>query len=195
MNKQDFLLQLQKGLSGLPREDAEERLTFYSEMIDDRVEEGRSEEEAVGELGEADALAAQIIADTPPDKARQGAHCTAEQTVGPGYRAAGAGRSGLGLSPARSRSCAAGGICLPVDGDPFPVGGLCRACALRSGGAFCRGRVRRPGELSRRDRHFRSRSRLRRTFHSPILSLPGGKPRADRPHPKACSLDQALRNA
>lgn len=47
MNKQEFLVKLRKGLSGLPKEDIEERLTFYSEMIDDRMEEGLSEEEAV----------------------------------------------------------------------------------------------------------------------------------------------------
>ncbi len=43
MNKQAFLTQLRKGLSGLPQEDIEERLAFYSEMIDDRIEEGLSE--------------------------------------------------------------------------------------------------------------------------------------------------------
>ena len=43
MNKQDFLAQLRKELSGWPKEDAEERLTFYSEMLDDRIEEGLSE--------------------------------------------------------------------------------------------------------------------------------------------------------
>ena len=47
MGKQEFLAQLRKGLQGLPQEDIEERLTFYSEMIDDRMEEGLSEEEAV----------------------------------------------------------------------------------------------------------------------------------------------------
>ena len=43
MNKQDFLVQLRKGLSGLPQDDIEERLTFYKEMIEDRMEEGFSE--------------------------------------------------------------------------------------------------------------------------------------------------------
>ena len=32
MNKQEFLMRLSKGLSGLPREDREERLSFYSEI-------------------------------------------------------------------------------------------------------------------------------------------------------------------
>ena len=47
MSKQEFLAQLRKGLSGLPKEDLEERLTFYSEMIDDRIDDGMAEEEAV----------------------------------------------------------------------------------------------------------------------------------------------------
>ena len=54
MNKQEFVERLRKGLSGLPQDDIEERLTFYSEMIDDRMEEGLSEEEAVGEIGSVD---------------------------------------------------------------------------------------------------------------------------------------------
>lgn len=65
MNKQEFLAQLRKGLSGLPQNDIEERLTFYSEMIDDRMEEGLSEEEAVRENGDVEGIVSQIIADTP----------------------------------------------------------------------------------------------------------------------------------
>lgn len=36
MSKEQFLGQLRKGLSGLPQDDREERLAFYSEMLDDR---------------------------------------------------------------------------------------------------------------------------------------------------------------
>ena len=65
MNKAEFLARLRRGLAGLPREDVEERLTFYSETIDDRMEEGLTEEEAVADLGDVDEIAAQIVADTP----------------------------------------------------------------------------------------------------------------------------------
>lgn len=65
MTKQAFLLQLRNGLSGLPQEDIEERLIFYSEMIEDRMEEGLSEEQAVLEIGHIDELISQIAADTP----------------------------------------------------------------------------------------------------------------------------------
>lgn len=60
MNKQEFLMQLRKRLSGLPENDIEERLTFYSEMIDDRIEEGLSEEDAVSEVGSVDAIVSEI---------------------------------------------------------------------------------------------------------------------------------------
>ena len=45
MKKQTFLDMLKKRLSGLPKQEIAERLTFYNEMIDDRMEEGMSEEE------------------------------------------------------------------------------------------------------------------------------------------------------
>ena len=68
MRKQEFLARLRKGLSGLPKEDLEERLTFYSEMIEDRKEEGLSEEEAVLAVGPVDEIVAQTAADIPSAK-------------------------------------------------------------------------------------------------------------------------------
>lgn len=68
MNKQEFLTQLRKGLSGLPQGDIEERLAFYSEMIDDRMEEGLSEEDAVNEIGNVDEIISQTVADIPLSK-------------------------------------------------------------------------------------------------------------------------------
>lgn len=68
MNKQEFLSELKLGLSGLPTEDIEERLGFYSEMIDDRTEDGLSEEDAVLEIGNVKEIIGQIIAETPITK-------------------------------------------------------------------------------------------------------------------------------
>lgn len=65
MNKQEFLSGLRNGLSGLPQEDIEERLTFYDEMLEDRMEEGLSEEEAVAAAGSVDDIVAQTVADIP----------------------------------------------------------------------------------------------------------------------------------
>ena len=65
MSKQEFIDKLRAKLSGLPKQELEERLNFYSEMIDDRMEEGHSEQEAVSEIGSVDEIAAQIVADIP----------------------------------------------------------------------------------------------------------------------------------
>lgn len=65
MNKQEFLDLLGARLSGLPRQEVDDRLSFYSEMIDDRIEEGLSEEQAISEIGSVDAIAEQITADIP----------------------------------------------------------------------------------------------------------------------------------
>lgn len=65
MTKRDFLMELEKKLSGLPKSDLEEHLNFYGEMLDDRMEEGLSEEEAVAAVGSTDDIAAQIIRDIP----------------------------------------------------------------------------------------------------------------------------------
>ena len=50
MNKQSFLDALKEKLYGLPWQELKERLDFYSEMIDDRMEEGITEEEAVAAI-------------------------------------------------------------------------------------------------------------------------------------------------
>ena len=65
MNKQEFIAALRSRLSGLPKEDVEERLGFYGEMIDDRIEDGLSETEAVRDIGNIDDIASQIIGDIP----------------------------------------------------------------------------------------------------------------------------------
>lgn len=68
MNRQEFLDRLRAGLAGLPKDEAAERLNFYSEMIDDRMEDGLSEEEAVDAIGPADRIVEQIISEIPLQK-------------------------------------------------------------------------------------------------------------------------------
>lgn len=65
MTKMEFILALNGSISGLPADEVEERLDFYSEMIDDLMEEGFSEEEAVAKMGAPEEIAKRIIADTP----------------------------------------------------------------------------------------------------------------------------------
>ena len=68
MNKERFLIELASALAGLPENDIEKTLEFYSEMIDDRIEEGLTEEEAVAAVGAIDEIRTQIIKDTPLSK-------------------------------------------------------------------------------------------------------------------------------
>ena len=65
MTKVEFLNELKKQLNGLPENDLNERLSFYDEMIEDRKDEGKSEEEAVNEIGPVDKVANEILAETP----------------------------------------------------------------------------------------------------------------------------------
>ncbi len=68
MNKQEFLSELRNGLSGLPECNLEERLSFYSEMIDDRTEDGISEEEAVEQIGSVEDIISQTASEVPLSK-------------------------------------------------------------------------------------------------------------------------------
>lgn len=65
MTKLEFLTQLKNGLGALTESDAQERLSFYSEMIDDRIEEGLSEHEAVAQIGDVEGIVASILAEIP----------------------------------------------------------------------------------------------------------------------------------
>lgn len=63
MNKQQFIEALNDRLCGLPKNDVDERIAFYIEMIDDRIEEGQKEADAVADVGSVEDIAKQIRAD------------------------------------------------------------------------------------------------------------------------------------
>ena len=65
MNKQQFLAAIRDRLGELSPEDLESSLDYYREMIEDRMEDGMTEEEAVAAMGSADEIAAQVLAETP----------------------------------------------------------------------------------------------------------------------------------
>lgn len=73
MNKREFVALLRKGLAGLPLSDIEERVIFYSEMIDDRMEEGVSEADAVTQVGDIDNIVAQIKSESAQAKPEKSA--------------------------------------------------------------------------------------------------------------------------
>ena len=72
MNKQEFLKAIKKKLKGLPKNEIEERLSFYSEMIEDKKEEGTTEEDAINELGSVDSVASEILNDNEPSLIEKG---------------------------------------------------------------------------------------------------------------------------
>ena len=72
MNKAEFLDALRMRLGGLPDGEVDDRLIFYGEMIDDRIEEGLSEEDAVSAMGSVEEVASQILSEIPLGKIVKG---------------------------------------------------------------------------------------------------------------------------
>jgi uncharacterized membrane protein len=64
MTKQEFITALKQKLSVLPEQEVRERINFYIEIIDDKIEEGATEQEAVSQIGSVDEIAKQIIFET-----------------------------------------------------------------------------------------------------------------------------------
>ena len=65
MKRSEFLNKLKASLWALPEADRQCSLDYYSEMIDDRMEEGLSEEEAVAAIGDLNEIVKQILEETP----------------------------------------------------------------------------------------------------------------------------------
>lgn len=64
MNRNEFFETLRKGLAGLPQEDIDSSIDFYNEMVQDRMEDGLTEEEAVTAIGPVQEIVAQILSET-----------------------------------------------------------------------------------------------------------------------------------
>lgn len=63
MNKTEFFARLEKLLKGLPKKERDTRLSYYREMIEDAMEDGCTEEEAVRRIGSPGAVAEQILSE------------------------------------------------------------------------------------------------------------------------------------
>ena len=68
MTKIEFIEALKKGLQGLSQADIDRSVEFYSEMIDDRMEDGLSEEDAVKAVGTVDDAVNNILKEIPLPK-------------------------------------------------------------------------------------------------------------------------------
>lgn len=65
MTKSMFLAELSDRLTSLPRNEIEKSIAYYSEIIDDRIEEGTDEESAVNALETPAVIAGRILQETP----------------------------------------------------------------------------------------------------------------------------------
>ena len=65
MDKLDFLLTLDKRLTVFSDADRRAFLDYYSEMLDDLMENGMTEADAVASLGSVDSIAEEILMDMP----------------------------------------------------------------------------------------------------------------------------------
>lgn len=65
MDKIEFLMRLQNLLQGIPEADQQRSIDYYREMIEDRMDEGLTEEEAIAAVGDPQTVAANILAETP----------------------------------------------------------------------------------------------------------------------------------
>ena len=63
MTRRQFLNDLYRRLGSLSTEEAEQHLTYYAEMLADRMEEGMTEEEAVASMESVDTIAQSILQD------------------------------------------------------------------------------------------------------------------------------------
>ena len=68
MNKQEFLNEITARLNGLPEQELQRYIDYFSEMIDDRIEDGMSETEAVEAVGSIDDAVNDILKDIPLTK-------------------------------------------------------------------------------------------------------------------------------
>lgn len=102
MRKEEFLTALRAGLTGLLPEGVEKLVEFCSEMIDDRMEDGLTEEEAVAAAGSLDELIQQAKTELLPVKT---ANFTEKSTFGDTLR----------TYTAESSICGVAADCGPAD--------------------------------------------------------------------------------
>lgn len=68
MSKADFLRLLERALAQLSEEERQKNLEYYSELLDDMMEEGMTEAEATAKLGSPNQIAQSILQEMPLGK-------------------------------------------------------------------------------------------------------------------------------
>ena len=65
MTKIEFLLRLEEKMAGISCKDRTRTIDYYSEIIDDKIEDGMTEEEAVSTLDDADDIVKRVFMEIP----------------------------------------------------------------------------------------------------------------------------------
>ena len=65
MNKREFAAELSRLIGALSDDDRQKSVDYYLEMIDDRMEDGMTEEDAVADIGTPAEIAVQILSEAP----------------------------------------------------------------------------------------------------------------------------------
>ena len=68
MTEKEYLKELKRNLSALKRSDRNSLIEFYKEMIEDKIENGKTEREAIAELEPADVVAKRTLAEYGIDR-------------------------------------------------------------------------------------------------------------------------------
>ena len=66
MSKNEFLTRLSRALSELPQSEIQKTLDYYTEIINDAIEDGKNEDEIILDLGSINDISKKIIAETKP---------------------------------------------------------------------------------------------------------------------------------
>ena len=82
MTKHEFITALKQKLSKLPSQEVSERINFYIEIIDDKIEDGKTECEAVAEIGSIDEISKQIIEESSLFRSSETVKPTAKLSAG-----------------------------------------------------------------------------------------------------------------
>lgn len=61
MKREEFIEALKLALKDLPEQEIQSSLAYFNEMIDDRIDEGMTEEEAVADMGPVNDIAAKLL--------------------------------------------------------------------------------------------------------------------------------------
>ena len=65
MTKNEFLAELRRLLADVPPKELDSSIDYYAEMIDDRMDDGMTEEEAVCAMGTPEEAAKQVLSEIP----------------------------------------------------------------------------------------------------------------------------------